>query len=240
MKLLNLKNATLIKRYKRFLADVSLPSGEDITVHCPNTGAMTGCAEPGGSVWLSTSKNPKRKYAHTWELIKTTQGYWICVHSAKANGLAKEGVEQGVIEELQGYEQLNTEVKYGQEKSRIDLLLGNSNGREQCFVEVKSVTLLEDQQTGQGIFPDAVSERGQKHLRELIAMKKQGHRAVLLFCVLHSGISSVAPADSIDKKYADTFREALDAGVEVIAYSADINEQEIKLTAPLEVLERQS
>ena len=157
--------------------------------------------------------------------------------SSKANALAKEGVEQGLIEELQGYEQLNTEVKYGQENSRIDLLL--ANGCEQCFVEVKSVTLLVDPQTGLGVFPDAVSERGRKHLRELIAMKKQGHRAVLLFCVLHSGIRSVAPADSIDKKYADTFREALNAGVEVIAYGANISEQEITLKTPLQVLERQ-
>ena len=228
---------TLLKRYKRFLADVNLIDGRQITVHCPNTGAMTGCAEPGGTAWLSLSANPKRKYAHTWELLQTVEGDWICIHSSKANALIVEAIENGVVAELQGYDSLETEVKYGQEKSRIDILL--THDREQCFVEVKSVTLLVERETGLGIFPDAVSERGCKHLRELMAMKAQGHRAVLIFCVLHSGIESVAPADSIDAKYANTFREAVAAGVEVYAYRATINEREMILDTALKVLDRQ-
>mgnify|MGYP000333136286 CR=1 FL=1 len=227
--------ATLIKRYKRFLADVTLADGTEMTVHCPNTGAMTGCAEPGSQVWLSHSTNPKRKYPYTWELAVNAQGDWICIHSAKANRLIEEAIEQAVIAELQGYSSLHSEVKYGDENSRIDLLLADQH--RQCFVEVKSVTLLLP--NGLGVFPDAVSDRGRKHLRELMKMKQQGHHAVLVFAVLHQGIERVAPADSIDKKYADTFREAQAAGVEVLAYRATINQHAITITQALPVLSEQ-
>ncbi len=255
MKLPPLIKATLIKRYKRFLADVCLPSGEVLTVHCPNTGAMTGCAPAGANVWLSTSDNPKRKYQHTWEMLETLVGDWICIHSAKANAVVKEAVERTlsgdvVIKELSGYDSFRSEVKYGAEKSRIDFLLEKSNEPnlgEKCFVEVKSVTLRLSELAGndlgadnnKGIFPDAVSERGRKHLRELIEMKKQGHRAVLFFCVFHSGIDSVSPADAIDSKYGDVFREALACGVEVIAYRAVMSEQSIVLKDSLPVFDRQ-
>lgn len=250
MKLENLVKATLIKRYKRFLADVKMETGggdcgsvvsdsEDsrdvLTVHCPNTGAMTGCAEPDSTVWLSVSNNPKRKYQHTWELVKTAAGDMACIHSAKANALVQEAIESGVITELSGYQSVRREVKYGGENSRIDLLLENPG--EQCYIEVKSVTLLLEQ--GLGVFPDAVSDRGRKHLRELIEMKRQGHRAVLLFCVQHTGIKRVAPADLIDIKYGQTFREALEAGVEVLAYGAAISTKKIELVAALPVLTRQ-
>lgn len=235
MKFNDLIPATLIKRYKRFLTDVILTDGREITVHCPNTGAMTGCADEGNAVWLSTSTNPKRKYPQTWELVQNAVGDWICIHSAKANNLVKEAIEQGIISELLGYETLRSEVKYGEENSRIDLLLEKQG--EQCFVEVKSVTLLT--QNGLGVFPDAISERGRKHLRELIHVKQRGDRAVLMFCVQHSGIDKVAPADLIDEQYAQTFREAMAAGVEVLAYRADISPQEIRLTTPLGVLSRQ-
>ena len=234
----DLLRGELIKRYKRFLADVRLPDGNEMTVHCPNTGAMTGCAEPGYAVWLSTSDNAKRKYPHTWELAKNHLGHWICIHSAKANQLVKEAIEQGVVTELQGYTQLKTEVKYGEENSRIDLHLSNGEA-EQCFIEVKSVTLLLDATSGLGVFPDALSERGRKHLRELINMKQQGHRAVLFFCVQHSGIQSVAPADAIDAQYGELFREALAAGVEVMAYGAEIDESSIRLQQALPVIARQ-
>ncbi|WP_101759154.1 DNA/RNA nuclease SfsA [Oceanicoccus sp. KOV_DT_Chl] len=227
--------ATLVKRYKRFLADVILDSGDAITVHCPNTGAMTGCAEPGAKVWLSSSNNPKRKYPNTWELVQTSAGDRVCIHSAKANALVKEAIENKVVAELLGYEKIRSEVKYGAENSRIDLLLENSI--EQCFIEVKSVTLLMD--AGLGVFPDAVSARGTKHLRELIAMKQQGHRAVLFFCVQHTGIEKVAPADVIDQLYADTFREAVAAGVEVIAYAASVTPEAISLERALPVISRQ-
>lgn len=225
----------MIKRYKRFLADVRLSNGDVITVHCPNTGAMTGCAEPGVDVWLSTSANPKRKYPHSWELLQTHAGDFACIHSARANELVKEALEHGVINQLAGYETINTEVKYGDENSRIDLLLEKPT--EHCFVEVKCVTLQCDQ--GLGVFPDAVSERGRKHLRELMAMKQQGHRAVLLFCVQHTGIERVAPADRIDAAYAETFRQALAAGVEVLAYRASISAAAMTLQRALPVLARQ-
>jgi sugar fermentation stimulation protein A len=235
MKFNPLTPATLIKRYKRFLADVELDGGETITVHCPNTGAMTGCAEPGSHVWLSLSDNPKRKYPYTWELVETIAGDRACIHSVKANTLVKEAIEEGIVEALSGYDRIRTEVKFGAENSRVDLLL--DRGGDQCFVEVKSVTLLLKE--GLGVFPDAVSERGRKHLRELIEMKRQGHRAVLFFCVQHSGIERVAPADLIDSRYGETFREALAAGVEVLAYGASISPQAIMLEKALPVLERQ-
>jgi sugar fermentation stimulation protein A len=235
MKFSPLTPATLIKRYKRFLADVELDGGETITVHCPNTGAMTGCAEPGSRVWLSLSDNPKRKYPYTWELVETIAGDWACIHSVKANALVKEAIEGGIVDVLSGYDRIRTEVKFGAENSRVDLLL--DSGGDQCFVEVKSVTLLLRETLG--VFPDAVSERGRKHLRELIEMKRQGHRAVLFFCVQHSGIESVAPADLIDPRYGETFREALAAGVEVLAYGASISPQAFLLENALSVVERQ-
>lgn len=226
----------MIKRYKRFLADVEMADGEVLTVHCPNTGAMTGCAEPGSMVWLSTSNNPKRKYAHTWELLKVDNNM-VCVHSSRANALVLEAIENEWVQELSGYDSIRTEVKYGDEGSRIDLLLANTATQAQCYVEVKSVTLLMDG-SGLGIFPDAVSDRGRKHLRELMVVAEQGHRAVLFFAVLHTGIVSVAPADAIDGKYADTYREAIAAGVEVIAYGAEITSDKIRLRHRLATLSR--
>jgi len=225
----------LLKRYKRFLADVRLLDGSEITVHCPNTGAMTGCAEPGSRVWLSTSDNPKRKYAQTWELVETQEGERASIHSAKANALVKEGIEQGVVAELSADTPIKTEVKYGEEGSRIDLLLKTQG--QSCFVEIKSVTLkLEN---GLGVFPDAVTERGRKHLRELINVKNDGHRAVLFFCVQHSGIQCVAPADRIDPKYAETLRQAMAAGVEILAYRVQMDLECIELKDSLPVLDRQ-
>ena len=230
-----LVGGTLIRRYKRFLADVELADGSVITAHCPNTGAMTGCAEPGSRVWLSVSDNPKRKYRHGWELVESA-GDLACIHSARANSLVVEAIENGVVGELQGYSSLRSEVKYGAENSRIDILLEADSGR--CYVEVKSVTLLLDD--GLGVFPDAVSARGRKHLRELMNMVEEGDRAVLCFAVLHTGIERVAPADLIDHRYGDTFREALAAGVEVLAYGVDIDIPTMKLKHPLPVLESQN
>ncbi len=225
--------AVLVRRYKRFLADVILADGQQITVYCPNTGAMTGCADPGSRVWLSQSNNPKRKYQYTWELVETGEGHRVCVHSALANKITEEAIENGFVKELQCYSTLKKEVKYGAEKSRIDILLENE--MEKCFIEVKSVTLLEqrDDNTAIGFFPDAVSERGSRHLRELIHMVEQGHRAVLLFCVLHTGIKSVAPAYHIDSVYAVTLKEAIKAGVEVLVYGADISKEKIEIVRGL-------
>jgi len=150
---------TLVKRYKRFLADVKLENGETITAHCPNSGSMKGYKEEGLRVWLSKSNNPKRKLAYTWEMVEDSSGEKVFVHAAKANTLVKEAIEQGKIKALQGYDKICTEVKYGSQNSRIDLLLEKDN--EKCYVEVKSVTMKEGDTV---MFPDSVTTRGQKHL----------------------------------------------------------------------------
>lgn len=227
-----LLKGNLIKRYKRFLADVELPNGEQITIHCPNTGSMKNCNDPGADVWFSDSQNPKRKYQHTWEIVAVAEGTAKAgINTGLANKLAKEAIEQGVIKELQGYEAIRTEVKYGHENSRIDLLLEKPD--QQCFVEIKNATL------GEGdicYFPDAVTDRGRKHLRELAAMVEEGHRAVLLFCVQHTGVKEMRPADHIDSAYGETLRQVVEAGVEVLAYQAVISEEEIYLAKQLPVV----
>ena len=228
-----LQQATLVKRYKRFLVDLCHPNGHEFTVHCANTGKMTGCADPGVKAYYSTSDNPKRKYPHSLELSSNSAGDLICVNTAVANKVAIEAIEQGVIEQLQGYKTLLSEVKYGDENSRIDILLQDAN-KADCYIEVKSVTLLEGK--GHGYFPDAQTVRGQKHLRELMAMKALGHRAVLLFAVLHTGIENVAAAAHIDPKYAQLLNEAKQAGVEILAYKAKVNEGEVTLTHALEFI----
>jgi len=214
----NLQKAILIKRYKRFLADVQLENGAVLTLYCPNTGAMTHCADAGDQVWYSTSNNLKRKYKHTWELTFSKAGHWICVNTARANQIVGEALRRGEIAALSGYDHIKAEVKYGCENSRIDFLL-SSETKADCYVEVKSCTLLDKSfGEGKGFFPDAVTLRGQKHLRELMEMKQQGHRSILLFAVQHSGIKSVQPAGHIDAKYAALFEQAKQAGVEVICY----------------------
>ncbi len=230
-----LEQATLIQRYKRFLADITLPDGSERTIHCANTGAMTGCATPGNKVWYSTSDNPKRKYPNSWELSETAQGHRICINTARANQLAVEAIEIGTIKELTGYDHLQTEVKYGNENSRIDILL-NSENKPKCYLEVKSVTLLDEKVAGQGYFPDAVTTRGQKHLRELSEMAQNGHRAVLLFTVLHSGIEKVSAAHHIDAKYSQLLKTAQEQGVEVLCYKAELSNSEIKLVKAIEFI----
>ena len=207
----------LIRRYKRFLADVRLPDGSEVTAHCPNTGSMLGCQPDDARVWLSRSDNPKRKLAYTWELVETAPGMLACINTARPNAQARAAVEAGAVPELAGYTRCRSEVKYGEEKSRIDLLLSGHDDLRDAWVEVKNVTLAE---TGQGYFPDAVTTRGQKHLRELAAQVARGDRAVLFFVVNHTGIEAVHPADHIDPTYGQLLREACDAGVEVIAYRA--------------------
>jgi sugar fermentation stimulation protein A len=209
----------LIRRYKRFLADVRLENGKVITVHCPNTGSMKNCTEEGAEVWLSRSDNPSRKYPFTWELIRTAKGHFIGINTGKANSIVKAGILGSKVAEVSHYPILKTEQKYGSENSRIDILLSGHSKFPDCFLEVKSVTLLEAPvYKGLGYFPDSVSERGAKHLRELTQMVEQGYRAVLFYCVQHSGINEVRPASHIDPVYADTLRRAIAAGVEVLAY----------------------
>ena len=229
-----LKRAILLRRYKRFLADIRLPTGEEITIHCPNTGSMRNCLAEGEACWYSTSDNPKRKYPHSWELATTPEGDIACIHSARANAVVVEAIENGVLEPLQGYTELHTEVRYGEERSRIDILLTQAGGVD-CYLEVKCVTLREDGAgcMNRGIFPDSPSERSRKHLRELMLVKKQGQRAVLLFCVLHTGIKSVGPADNIDPEYGALLRQAQLQGVEILAYAAAVSPRGLRLMSPL-------
>lgn len=216
-----LQSGILIKRYKRFLADVRLADGSEITIHCPNTGSMKNCAEPGSRVWFSDSGNDKRKYRHTWELVQVQDGAIAGINTSRANALVLEALQAGAIGTLAGYPVIRSEVKYGSENSRIDLLL-EAEGRPSCFVEVKSVTLGEGHT---GFFPDAVTERGRKHLRELITMVEQGQRAVLFFCVQHTGVKVVKPADHIDPAYGKQLREAAESGVEVLAWRWQLSPQ---------------
>lgn len=216
------QQAVLIRRYKRFLADVRLADGSELTLHCPNTGSMKNCVVPETPCWYSISDNPKRKYPYTLEVVTTPGGHLAGVNTGTANHLVEVAIKEGVISELKGYKNLRREVVYGEEKSRCDFLLSeNPSDARQCYVEVKSVTLMEAE--GRGLFPDAISLRGSKHIRELMAMVAQGHRAVLLFCVQHTGIEWVEPADAIDVVYGKTLREAVAAGVEVLAYRAKID-----------------
>lgn len=217
MLLENLIEGRLIQRYKRFLADVELADGSVVTAHCPNTGSMKNCATPGSRVWLLDSANPKRKYPLGWELVEVEPDALACINTGRANALVREAIEQGVVTELQGYGSIRQEVKYGAENSRIDLLLEQGE-QPDAWVEIKNVTLLEEDCWGS--FPDAVTARGAKHLRELMAMVAAGHRAVMLFCVPHGGIERVRPADHIDPEYGRLLREAAAAGVEVMAYGA--------------------
>ena len=236
---IKVNNAVLIKRYKRFLADISLPSGAETTIHVANTGAMTGCASVNDQVWYSTSDNIKRKYPFSWEASLTQDNHWICVNTIRANQLVEEAINNNMISELNGYRELKREISYGLENSKIDFFLQDHN-QPDTYVEVKSVTLLDDDHlnkqlnqfnpkgisedtgyTGRGYFPDAKTLRGQKHLRELSALAKQGKRAVLLFTVLHSGINSVQPATHIDAEYSKLLKQAKKDGVEIFAYKAD-------------------
>lgn len=222
----------LIKRYKRFLADVQLEDGQEVTAHCPNTGSMRNCAESGSRVWLKDSGNPKRKYPLGWELVEVEGRYLASINTGRANALIKEAIKNGVISQLQGYSEIRSEVKYG-ENSRIDLLL-KEDGKPQVWVEIKNVTLLEDD--GWGSFPDAVTARGAKHLKELMHRVEQGDRAAMVFCVPHTGIQKVRPADQIDPEYGRLLREAKAAGVEVMAYAASIDERSIVIDKELLVV----
>ncbi|MBK3438109.1 DNA/RNA nuclease SfsA [Pseudomonas sp. MF7448] len=228
-----LEEGRLIRRYKRFLADIETATGELLTIHCPNTGSMFNCMVEGGQVWFSRSNDPKRKLPGTWEIAETPQGRLACVNTARANPLVEEALHAGVITELNGFTGLKREVPYGQEKSRIDFRLDYPDGA--AYVEVKSVTLGFDC-TSVAAFPDAVTQRGAKHLRELAHLARSGVRAVQLYCVNLSGIDSVRPAEEIDAGYAAALREAKAAGVEVLAYGVQVGAQQIYIDRPLTVL----
>lgn len=230
-----LQEATLIKRYKRFLADAVLADGSVTTLHCPNTGSMLNCAKSGSRIWYSVADNAARKYPYTWEQVEVDGCHRVGINTGRANAIVKEALQNAVIPDLCGYAMLQSEVGYGSEGSRIDFLLSDGSGELQpfCYLEVKSVTL--GQGNGLGAFPDAVTARGLKHLRELVAIRESGQRAVLLFCVQHTGITKVVPADHIDPVYGRALRDARAAGVEVLAWGCDVGPQEITLRRELPV-----
>lgn len=217
---------TLIQRYKRFLADVRLENGETVTAHCTNTGSMLGCKAPGSAVYLSRSDNEKRKLAYTWEMIRIG-GNWVGINTFHPNRLVADAVESGVIRELRGYKTIRREVKVSAH-SRLDLCLEGRNGA--CFVEVKNVTLAV---AGVAAFPDAVTERGTKHLKELMRLRRKGHRAVVVFVVQRSDCNYFRPADEIDAVYGRWLRRAVETGVEALPYRAEVTPREIVLTTRL-------
>lgn len=227
-----LRPGRLIKRYKRFLADVEMLDGSVLTGYTPNTGSMRSCSEPGSNIWLSRSQNQNRKHAYTWELTETAEGVLVGINTGMTNKVVREGIEQGVVAELQGYPALTEEVRYGKENSRIDLLLRNDE-QSCCYVEVKNVTWVE---SAIAFFPDAVTQRGSKHLRELIQMVREGHRAVLLFCIMRADAEILQPADRVDPVYGETLRAAIDAGVEVYAYFATVTLEGIELNSPVPIV----
>ncbi|WP_411383756.1 DNA/RNA nuclease SfsA [Pseudomonas sp. L7] len=228
-----LERARLLRRYKRFLADIELANGEQMTIHCPNTGSMLNCMRDGGQVWFSRSNDPKRKLAGTWEISETPQGRLACVNTGRANALVEEALRAGVITELAGFAALKREVAYGEERSRVDFRLEFAEGP--AYVEVKSVTLGYPD-TAVAAFPDAVTQRGAKHLRELAALARQGVRAVQLYCVNLTGIEAVRPAEEIDPGYAQALRDAVADGVEVLAYGARLDAEQIIIDRRLPVL----
>lgn len=222
----------LIKRYKRFLADVSLDTGELITATCPNTGSMMGLAVPGAVVWLSVSASPTRKYPHTWELVEADAGAGptlVGINTNHPNRLVSDAIASGAILEVSGYATLRREVKYGL-SSRIDILLEDP-AKGLAYVEIKNVHL--SRRAGLAEFPDSVTERGAKHLAELAAMVAAGHRAVMLYLIQRADAEAFSLAADIDPRYAAAFEAARAAGVEAIAYACDLSPAEITIARPV-------
>jgi sugar fermentation stimulation protein A len=219
----------LLRRYKRFLADIELDDGSRITAHCPNSGSMKSCADPGSAVLLSTSSRPSRKYPHTWELVQA-DGVWIGINTSLTNSLVKEGIENNIVSELCGYDSLRGEVPYG-EHSRLDFMLAGEKG--ECFVEVKNVTLVDG---NRALFPDAETKRGQKHLRDLMEIVAEGKRGVIFFVVQRGDAKLVSPEERIDPEYARLLRLAVGSGVEAIAYQALVSPVGIRLSHRLPII----
>ncbi len=228
--------ATLLRRYKRFLADVAFESGETVTVHCANPGSMIGLAAPGARVWLSRSANARRKLAHSWELIEVNFGAGlelVGINTAHPNALAAEAIAAGAIAELAGYDSIRREVRYGK-NSRIDFLL-ERGGHPPCYLEIKNVHLM--RQSGLAEFPDAVTRRGAKHLAELGAVAAAGGRAVMLYLIQIGSARRFALARDIDPVYGQAFDGARRAGVETLAYRCGITCEGIEVVEPVPIAE---
>ena len=224
--------ATLIRRYKRFLADIRLDDGSELTVHCPNPGSMLGTKAPGSAVRCSTHDNPKRKLRHTLEMIRVGRS-WVGLHAVKANAVARHALESNAYSPFAGYEKVEREVAVA-EGSRFDFRLsGHARHDEACWIEVKSVTLCEKRAAR---FPDAVTTRGRRHLEHLMVRKREGERAALLYIVQRADADSVSPAEDIDPEYAATLREAARAGVEIHALGARVLSDRIRLERILPVM----
>ena len=226
-----LVRGTLLQRYKRFLADIELEDGRTVTAHCANPGSMMGLKEPGLEAWIAPAANPNRKLMWDLELLRV-DGHLVGINTSHPNRLAAEAIEAGRIPELTGYGALRREVKYG-ENSRIDILL-EENGRPPCYVEIKNVHLKRDTAIpGLAEFPDAVTARGAKHLRELANVVADGGRAVMFYLVQRVDCSRFALADDIDPAYAEAFRAARAAGVEAICYDCNITTEQITVAGAL-------
>lgn len=227
----DLIKARLIKRYKRFLADIQFDDGTITTIHCPNPGAMTGLAAPDSTIWVSPANNPKRKLKYTWELIEVGDSL-VGINTNLPNAIVEEAINQQGITELADYETLTREVKYGQ-NSRIDILL-QSEGMPPCYVEIKNVHLCRTPNLAE--FPDSVTSRGTKHLQELSNMVDAGNRAVMLYLVQRMDNTRMTIADDIDPTYAQAFKKAQENGVEMLCYDCAITPEEITLRDPLKVI----
>jgi len=222
---------TLVRRYKRFLADVVLESGDTIAAHCANSGSMLSVDTPGSEVWLSPARNPDRKLRYTWELVRIG-GALVGINTQHPNALVAEAVREGVIAELRGYDTIRREVKYGR-NSRIDLLL-ESPDRPPCYVEVKNVTMKRGSTADDPVeFPDAVTGRGTKHLVELADMAADGARAVMLYLAQRADSSHFSIASDIDPTYRTTLDDAIDRGVEILSYACRMSTTEIAVDAPI-------
>lgn len=222
-----LQPATLLRRYKRFLADVELPDTTQLTVHCPNTGSMMGCSAPGLPVMISRSANPKRKYPHTLEMVEVN-GHWVGINTSLTNRLVREALGNSLFPELGPFEEIRPEVKTG--NSRLDFLL--TEGEKQTYVEVKNCTLARD---NTALFPDAVTARGTKHLEELLRLHEEGHRAALIFCIQMAGVTGFTPAADIDPLYAETLAKVVSKGVLALACRAEVTPAGIVVTERLPV-----
>ncbi len=221
-----LNEATLIRRYKRFLADIACDDGRQLTIHCPNSGSMRSCSTPGSRICYSTSDNPRRKYPHTLEMVKVN-GSWVGVNTALTNRIVAEAFKNEIIDEFARFDSLRQEVKTS-DGNRLDLML--RRGEEKIYIEIKNCSLVED---GCARFPDAVTSRGTKHLKELIRLVGQGHTGVIFYLVQRLDGDRFEPAADIDPLYARTLVEAIENGVMILVYQAEVSPRSIEISRPL-------